>query len=95
MRKTYGPSEGAKMIRGLLKADEEMRREELVKQLPLNYTLRYPYANNILPTVANYLSLNYCGDISRLEDVGPEDRAEIERLIEHGFLVDTKSERVN
>jgi len=95
MKKAYGPSQGARTMRGLLEATKEVRREELMKKLPLNYTLRFLYSNNILPTVRNYLGLEYMSDVSTLEDVGPEDRAEIERLIADGFLVDTKSERVN
>jgi hypothetical protein len=95
MRKECGASQGAARLNGLIKAAREVQREELMKKLPLNYSLRYLYANNILPTVRNYLSLEFMGDVSRLEDVGPEDRASIERLIADGFLVDTKSERVN
>jgi hypothetical protein len=95
MRKEYGPSQGAARLNGLVKAAREVQREELMNKLPLNHTLRFLYSNNILPTVRNYLSLEYMGDISTLEDVGPEDRASIERLIADGFLVDTKSEHVN
>jgi hypothetical protein len=62
--------------------------------LPFDYTLRYIYDKGILPTVRNYLSINY-GDITSLKQVGPEDFAEIDSLIEDGFLVDTESERVN
>ena len=83
------------MIRGLVEAAQQVKREELMKKLPLNHTLRFLYFKNILPTVRNYLSVEFMGDLSRLEDVGPEDRASIERLIADGFLVDTKSERVN
>jgi hypothetical protein len=95
MKKEYGPSQSARMMSGLVEASQEFRREELIKKLPLNYTLRYLYAHGIVPTVRNYLGLEYMGDVSTLEDVGPEDRAEIDRLIADGFLVDTKSERVN
>lgn len=95
MKKEYSPSAGTEKIHGLLESAQQVKREELVKKLPLNYSLRYLYANNILPTVRNYLSVEFMSDVSRLEDVGPEDRAEIEKLIEDGFLVDTKSERVN
>ncbi|HXM97171.1 MAG TPA: hypothetical protein VN982_01715 [Candidatus Dormibacteraeota bacterium] len=95
LKKEYGPSHGREMIRALTEAAQQIKREELVKTLPLNYTLRYLYCNGILPTVRNYLALEYMSDVSGLEDVGPEDRTEIERLIEDGFLVDTKSERVN
>jgi hypothetical protein len=89
MKREFGPSQSQQMIRGLLEAAREVRSEELMKKLPLNYTLRYLYGNNILPTVRNYLGLEFMGDVSTLEDVGPEDRAEIERLIENGLLVDT------
>ncbi len=95
MKKEYSPSQGAEMIRGLVEAAQQVKREELMKKLPLNHTLRFLYFKNILPTVRNYLSVEFMGDLSRLEDVGPEDRASIERLIADGFLVDTKSERVN
>ena len=95
MKKEYGPSQGAEMIRGLLEAAKELKRKELMNKLPLNYTLRYLYANGILPTVRNYLGLEFMGDVLTLEDVGAEDRASIERLIADGFLVDTKSERLN
>jgi hypothetical protein len=94
MRKEYGPSQGREMIRGLTEAAKELRREELMKKLPLNRTLRFLYFKNILPTVRNYLSVEFMGDVSRLEDVGPEDRAEIERLLENGLLVDTDSDQV-
>ncbi len=95
MKKEYGPSQGARMMRGLVEAAQQGKREELMKKLPLNHTLRFLYFENILPTVRNYLSVEFMGDVSTLEDVGPEDRAEIERLIEAGLLVNTKSERVN
>ncbi len=95
MKKEYGPSQGARMMRGLVEAAQQGKREELMKKLPLNHTLRFLYFKNILPTVRNYLSVEFMGDLSRLEDVGPEDRASIERLIADGFLVDTKSERLN
>ncbi len=95
MKKEYGPSQGARMMRDLVEAAQQGKREDLMKKLPLNYTLRFLYSNNILPTVRNYLGLEYMSDVSSLEDVGPEDRASIERLIADGFLVDTKSERVN
>jgi hypothetical protein len=55
--------------------------------LPLDYTLRYLYDQGIVPSVKNYLEINYCGDITSLEQVGPEDLAEIESLIEDGFLI--------
>jgi hypothetical protein len=92
MKNEFGPSQSQQMMRDLLEAARKVQREELMKKLPSNSTLRYLYANNILPTVANYLSLEFMGDISSLEDVGPEDRAEIEELIEDGLLVDTDNE---
>jgi hypothetical protein len=46
-------------------------------------------------TVKHYLSLAYFGDITGLDQVGPEDRVEIDELIEDGILVDTESEYAN
>jgi hypothetical protein len=92
MRKEYGPSEGQRMIRALTEAAKQIKREELVKKLPLNYSLRYLYANGILPTVRNYIQLDTMGDASTLEELGPEARAEIESLIEIGLLVDTENQ---
>jgi hypothetical protein len=82
------------MIRGLTEAAKELKREELMKKLPLNYSLRYLYAKNILPTVRNYIRLDTMGDATALEELGPETRAEIESLIEAGFLVDTDNDYV-
>ena len=92
MKKEFEPSQAQQMTHGLLEAAKECRREELMKKLPSNRTLRYLYANNILPTVRNYLGLEFMGGVSTLEDAGPEDRAEIEGLIEDGLLVDTDNE---
>jgi hypothetical protein len=91
MRKEYGPSQGREMIRALTEAAQQIKREELVKKLPLNHTLRYLYSNGILPTVRNYIQLDTMGDASTLEELGPETRVEIESLIEIGLLVDTES----
>ncbi len=92
MKKEYDPSQGAEMIRGLAEAAQQVQREELMKKLPLNYTLRFLYSNNILPTVRNYIQLDTMGDASTLDDLGPETRAEVEGLIEDGLLVDTINE---
>lgn len=92
MRKEYGASQGAARLNGLVKAAREVQREELMKKLPLNYSLRYLYANNILPTVRKYIQLDTMSDASTLEELGPETRGEIESLVANGFLVATESE---
>jgi hypothetical protein len=92
MRKEYGPSQGREMIRGLAEAGQEVKREELMKKLPLNHTLRYLCSNGILPTVRNYIQLDTLADASTLDDLGPETRAEVEGLIEDGLLIDTINE---
>jgi hypothetical protein len=61
----------------------------------MDAVLDYMLKKKIVLTVEKYLELAYMGDISSLDEVGPEDRAEIEQLIEDGVLVDTKSNRVN
>jgi hypothetical protein len=55
----------------------------------------YMVQNHIPLTISNYLAINYMGDVKDLSEVGPEDRAEIERLLEDGFLVDTNSNDLN
>jgi len=66
-----------------------------INELPLNYTLRYMVAHNIPLTVENYVGLNFMGDYGSLDELEGEYRAEVERMVEDGLLVDTKSERVN
>jgi len=92
MRKEYGPPQGAEMMRGLVEAARQVKREELMKKLPLNHVLRYLYANNILPTVRNFIQLDTMSDLSTLDDLGPEARVEVEELIEDGFLVDSETD---
>jgi hypothetical protein len=67
-----------------------------------DYTLHHLITNGFAPTVERYLQLDTLGDAASLEDVdsdgdplvGPENRAEIERLVEIGFLIDVRG-RVN
>lgn len=66
-----------------------------MKKLPLNCTLRYLYANGILPTVRNYIGLNWMGDYNSLDELEGEYRAEVEALIEAGLLVATDSDFEN
>lgn len=68
-----------------------------IDQLPMNHTLRYLYSHGHLPTVENYLRLNYFGDVKTLKGLEemPEDYAEVTGLIEDGYLVNTMSVRVN
>ncbi len=40
MKKEYGPSQGARMMRGLVEAAQQGKREELMKKLPLNVSVR-------------------------------------------------------
>ena len=58
-----------------------------MKNLPSNRTLRYSYANDILPTVRNYIQLDTMADASTLEQLRPDTRGEIEKLTEAGLLV--------
>jgi hypothetical protein len=46
-------------------------------------------------TLKNYLSVAYMGDKQTLSEVGPEDLAEIESLLEDAQIVDTESEEIN
>jgi hypothetical protein len=46
-------------------------------------------------TLKNYLSVAYMGDKQTLSEVGPEDLAEIESLLEDVQIVDTESEGIN
>ena len=63
-------------------------------ELPLDSLLRYMIALNIPLTVENYVGLNFMGDQTR-DSLEGEYLAEVERLIEDGLLVDTKSKCVN
>ncbi len=48
-------------------------------------------------TVQNYFQTNWAAvdGIEKIEDLDAENLAEVQRLVERGLLVDTKSERVN
>ena len=78
----------------LEEATKESRREEMLK-VPTDHVLPKLYRDGVLPTVQNYLQLNYLGEITSLDQVGEEDRAEIDQLIEDGYLVNIASQRVN
>jgi hypothetical protein len=65
-----------------------------INELPEDSTLRYMVEHNIPLTVANYVALNFMGDF-KPDELEGEYRAEVERLIEDGLLVDTKSKCVN
>ena len=95
MKKEFGPSQSQQMMRGLAEAARQIQREELMKKLPLNHTLRYLYYNGIPPTVRNYIQLDTMADASTLEELGAETRGEIESLIENGLLVDTDNKFKN
>jgi hypothetical protein len=95
MKKEYGPADAAKQMQGLAEAVKQVMLEERLAKLPMDHTLRYLYKNGMLATVENYIRLNFLGEFSTLDELGPEDRVEIDQLIEDGFLVDTKSQRVN
>jgi hypothetical protein len=60
-----------------------------------NYVVEYLISKGIPLTVRNYIALAYLGDVRSLEDLGPEDRAEVDGLIEDGILVDTQSKQAN
>lgn len=51
-----------------------------------NYTLDYLIKIGQPRTVENYIRLDTMGDCSTLSELGPEDRAEVERLIREGLL---------
>jgi len=48
-------------------------------------------------TVQRYFETNWAAvdGIEKIEDLDAENLAEVQRLVERGLLVDTKSERVN
>ena len=60
-----------------------------------NYVVKYLISKGIPLTLLNYLSLAYMGDVKSIEDLGPEDRAEFDELLEDGILVDTESKQAN
>jgi len=61
----------------------------------MNTVVSYMIAKRIPLTLSNYLSIAYLGDVSSLEDLGPEDRAEVDDMREDGILVDTESKQAN
>jgi hypothetical protein len=52
----------------------------------------YMIENKIPLTIRNYIVINTFGDCHRIEELGPEDRADLESLIENGLLVDTDND---
>lgn len=61
-----------------------------------NPVLEYMLKHHIPLTVHNYISLNWCGgEVSKLDDLGEEDYAEVQELVERNLLVDSESEFIN
>ena len=52
----------------------------------MDCTLSWMREHHIPPTLSNYLSLAYMGDVENLDDVGPEDRVQIDELLATGEL---------
>jgi len=51
-----------------------------------DFTLEYMIEEGIPLTVENYLGIAYMGDVESLDDLGPEDRVEIEELLAQARL---------
>ncbi len=52
----------------------------------IDHVVNFMVANGIEPTVDAYLELAFIGDVKSLDQLEPEDAAEIESLIEDGVL---------
>jgi hypothetical protein len=52
----------------------------------VNHVIEHMQSRSLPMLLSIYLELAYMGDVSRLDEVGPEDRAEIEELLADGTL---------
>ena len=78
MEREYGPSQGAEVMRGLVEAARQVRREELINKSTGDCTLDWIY-RNLSPesiTLANYISINWLGE-KTFEDLEGEELAEL------------------
>jgi hypothetical protein len=66
-------------------------REEIVSDLIVEYLIKTGQAL----TLDNYLNIAYMGDKEAMANLGPEDAAEIEDLLEEAQIADVPSNEVH
>jgi hypothetical protein len=66
-------------------------REEIVSDLIVEYLIKTGQAL----TLDNYLNIAYMGDKRAIENIGAEDAAEIEDLLEDAMIADVPSNEVH
>jgi hypothetical protein len=67
-------------------AQQELARTWNERKETVNYTVEHMRANGLPMLLSTYLELAYMGDVGSLDEVGEEDRAEIDDLLADGTL---------